>query len=107
MAQGVVGNVGREAGGAHRAVLLQFFITRRMSSLVAFLMLWMRDRKVREAVALDRPSGSNCLCTACQCSQRWSWNAIGGGGCQSHKLNQSGNRQYISGGKTLLGRRAW
>ena len=44
---------------SYRAVLLALFSTLRISFSVAFLMLWMKARKLRGAMALDNLSGSN------------------------------------------------
>lgn len=57
-----------ESDRDYRAVLLERFSTWRISSLEAFLMLWMRARKLRGAMAFDKLSGSNCFWTSCQCS---------------------------------------
>lgn len=46
----------------YRDGLLALFRTLRISSLDAFLMLWMRARKLRGAVAEDSLSGSSCFC---------------------------------------------
>lgn len=53
----------------YRDDLLASFRTLRISSLDAFLMLWMRARKLRGAVAEDSLSGSSCFRRACQCSK--------------------------------------
>lgn len=54
--------VEKKAELLYREVLLALLSTLRISTLDAFLMLWMRARKLRGAVALDKPAGSSCFC---------------------------------------------
>lgn len=63
----------------YRDDLLAPFRTLRISSLDAFLILWMRAIKLRGAVAEDSLSGSSCFWRACQCSKSYGGENTGEG----------------------------